>query len=567
MARPWVEVAADPNFQALAPDAQEQARSAYFQQNVLPNIPKDADARAIQLQFDQQTKPKQPTQATPETPQPPSLAMAPVGGAEMLAKGVTGAFASIPAGLAYGGAAVGKAFGADVDPANVQSKVQNYFTYQPQSASGQAGEQQLSNLARPVVEPIARKYGEATQAVSKASPFAGKLMEAAPGALQAASAVLPIAQGVNAARSAVALNAESKALAAAKPSPEAIALDKAKQLGLKTLPSQQGRTAGAIAEGLSGQAKLERSLSKKNAAAVDSAAAQEIGLPTGSRPTREALKPKKAEANLVYDEVAKIGKVQTDDSYRQAVANIDDRTGAGSFAEDTPPAVARLKQIYGGKQEFDSADAVTKVRQLRADAGKNIKAPNAPEQNALGYVQRNLAEILDDQMERAAQASGNADLVSRYRAARVQLAKIHSVEDAIRGQNISAKALSQQQKRGVKLSGKLKDIADSYDSFDRVLQDPSKIRDSGPLGVVDYMVGAGAALHNPLLATAALSRPIVRGVLASDRYQGIKRGPAGPVPKAPSNPLSPRVPLGAVGRGNGSRQETESRLGVIGARR
>jgi len=465
----------------------------------------------------------------------PSLAMAPVGGAEMLAKRVTGAFASIPAGLAYGGAAIGKAFGADVDPANVQSGVQNYLTYQPQTESGQAGEQALSNLTRPIIEPIQKKYADATAAVSETSPFAGELLKAAPGALQAASAVVPLAAGANVVRAAVATNAETKALADASraANPEQMALDRAKQLGIKTLPSQQGRTAGTLAEGLSGQAKLERSLSKQNATAVDTAAAQEIGLPAGSRPTAEAIKPKKAEANRVYDEVAKIGQVQTDDAYRQAVTSIDDRTGAGSFAEDTPPAVARLKQIYGAKKAFDSADAVAKVRQLRADAGKNIKALNAPEQNALGYVQRKLADILDDQMERSAQAQGNVDLVSRYRSARVQLAKIHSVEDAIRGQNISAKALSQQQNRGVPLSGKLKDIADSYDSFDRVLQDPSKIRDSGPLSVVDYMVGAGASLHNPLLATAALSRPLVRAYLASDRYHGVKRGPAGPLSQPP----------------------------------
>lgn len=57
MARPWAEVVVDPNFKALAPDAQEQARNAYFQQNVLPNIPGDANASAIRLKFDQQTKP------------------------------------------------------------------------------------------------------------------------------------------------------------------------------------------------------------------------------------------------------------------------------------------------------------------------------------------------------------------------------------------------------------------------------------------------------------------------------------------------------------------------------
>lgn len=132
----------------------------------------------------------------------PSLAMAPVGGAELLGKFVTGAVASIPAAAAYGGAAVGKAFGANVDPADLQSRVQNYFTYQPKSDSGKAGEQTIANAARPVVEPLARKYGEATQAVAAKSPFAGELMKAAPGAFQAAGAIVPAVAGVRAAATA-----------------------------------------------------------------------------------------------------------------------------------------------------------------------------------------------------------------------------------------------------------------------------------------------------------------------------------------------------------------------------
>lgn len=480
----------------------------------------------------------QPAQAPAATA--PSLAAAPVGGAEMLMKLGTGVLASIPAGLAYGGAAVGKALGADVNPGAVQSRVQNYFTYQPLSDSAKSGGQALQNITQPIVAPIVRAADRTATAVGKVSPTAETYLREAPAAFQAASAVVPLASGARALEGAAATNAETKAIAAARnPTPEEMAITKAQGLGLKLLPSQQGRTAGAIAEGLSGQAKLERTLSKQNAVAVDAAAAEEIGLPKGARPTPEAIAAKKTEASRVYGEVAKLGPVTTDETYRKAIASIDDRSGSGSFAEDTPQAVTRLKEIYSGKASFDSADAVAKVRQLRADASKNLKALNAPEQNALGYAQRRLADVLDDQMERGAQKAGNADLVSRYKAARVQLAKIHTVEDAIRGQNVSAKALAQQQKRGVPLSGKLKDIADTYNSFDRVLQDVSKIRDSGPLGVVDYMVGAGAAIHNPLLATAALSRPLIRAGLASDTYQGIKRSPARAVPQTPRNALSP----------------------------
>lgn len=480
-------------------------------------------------------------------PQEPSLAMAPVGGAEMLMRRATGVLASIPAGVAYGGAALGKALGANVEPRNVQSQVQEYLTYDPISASGKAGERTLQAATQPIIRPIAKYADKAATAVGKVSPVAETMLREAPYAAQAASAIVPIYTGIQATKNAVAMNRETQAMAdmtrAVHPTPEQAAIDKAQQLGLKLLPSQQERSAGALAEGLTGQAKLERTLSKQNAEVVDAAAAEEVGI--SGRLTRKALAAKKAEASRAYGEVAKIGKVSTDDEWRQAISEIDNRTGAASFAEDTPAAVTRLKEIYGNKDVFDAADAVSKVRQLRADASRNIKALNAPEQNALGYAQRKVADAIDDQLERAAQATGNDSLVSNYIAGRQQLAKIHSVEDAMRGQNVSAKALYQQLQRKVPLSGKLRTIAESYGSFDRVLQDVSKLRNTGPLDVVDYLVGAGAAVHNPLLATAALSRPAIRAALASDWYQGLQRSPVGPVPPPAPNALAPAAGVAA----------------------
>ncbi len=48
MAKPWAEVAASPQYQALSPEQQEQARSQYFEQVVLPRVPagREQDARA-----------------------------------------------------------------------------------------------------------------------------------------------------------------------------------------------------------------------------------------------------------------------------------------------------------------------------------------------------------------------------------------------------------------------------------------------------------------------------------------------------------------------------------------
>lgn len=457
-----------------------------------------------------------PAVAGPEQPEDPSLLMAPVGGAEMLAKRITGAVAAIPAGVAYGGAALGKAVGADVNPAQVQERTQNYFTYQPQTASGQAGERQLSALTAPITRPIAQKLDQAASAVGRVSPTAETFMREAPGAFQAATGVMPLIAGARALATAKPVQA---AEVAAAPSERDIAAQSAKEAGYKLTPEQEGRKVGEVLQGLSGSAKLERSLSKHNATITDNLAKNDIGIPEGQPLNAATIAQKRSEANAAYGEVGKIGRVTTDDTFRKNVAAIGDRSGAASFPEDTPAGITNLKGIYGNKIAFDAKDAVAKVRQLRADASKNLKALNAPEQNALGAAQKQLAEALDDQLERAAQTAGQPDVLAKYRSARVQLARIHSIEDALEGTNVSAKALHQQQERGVPLSGGLKTIADTYASFDRSLQDISKIRDSGPLGVVDLFVGAGGATASPALAAAVLARPAIRAALASKAYQ------------------------------------------------
>ena len=447
----------------------------------------------------------------------------------------TGMLAAPVAGVAGIGTMAGRMLGfTDAQPADVVENVQNAMTFQPRTQAGQSmagaityplrklaeagdvvGDQANAPRSAPRISAAAANLGldpmQDTRASQGERAVTGALANTA---VQALPSLLTRGRA-SPARSAEAPRAAPKAVL----TPEQTAVSTAKEAGFKLLPSQEGKTVGALAEGLTGQAKLERSLSKQNAKVVDRIAAEEIGLPKGTPVTRAAIEAKRKEASQPYREVSKLGQVKVDQTFRQEVQNIGDRSGAASFAEDTPAGIANLKGIYGAKEGFAAADAVAKVRQLRADATSNLKARNAPEQNAMGQAQRQLAEAIDNQLERHAAALGMDDLVGRYRAARVQLAKLHTVENALRGTNVSAKVLAQQQRRGVPLSGGLKTIADTFDSFDRVLQDVSKIRDGGPLGVVDYLIGAGASFSNPALAAAALTRPIVRAGLASDRYQ------------------------------------------------
>lgn len=56
MAKKWVEVAASPEFNALEPQQQEEARQQYWREVVAPNVPQD-QLQAVQSEFDADTKP------------------------------------------------------------------------------------------------------------------------------------------------------------------------------------------------------------------------------------------------------------------------------------------------------------------------------------------------------------------------------------------------------------------------------------------------------------------------------------------------------------------------------
>jgi hypothetical protein len=511
MPRPWTEVTADPSFQALPPAQQEAARNAYFQQNVLPNIPTGTNAGAIRLKFDQQTVPRAVSNPVAKPiPTPSDLVSASASSflQHPLTTGV-GALENVLGSVTRGAGSVADAVtGADPGAHD--------WAYQPRT---EAGQQQAGILAG-----NAAQIGHAYDTTFGTGPLAQTLKERLP---EAANAVGTVAG----------LRAPVEGLTSAIADPRIVTPEVAQATGagFKLTPEQAnaGITARAV-QSLSGSAKLERSLSKQNAPIANTLAKDEIGVPQDQPLNASTLKQAKAAPNAIYDAVSKLGDVPVDAQFTADVANIANRTGAGSFGFDVPGSVDRLKTGYGGLQSFDAGDAVSKVRQLRSDASRNIKAQD-PEQNALGYAQRQVGAALEGQLERyvgrLTQIPGSGvppDLLSQFRDARMQLAKIHSVEDALDGSNVSPKALAKQQDRGVPLSGNLETIANAYQNFGRSFQDVSSLRDSGPFGVLDLGYGAAAGLAHPAAATAVLARPAARAVLASGPYQrlGIQGVPA-----------------------------------------
>lgn len=395
------------------------------------------------------------------------------------------------------------------------------YTYQPRTESGKAQLGLLGAAVSPITEsgtdialaPLFAGESRAFAGPGKIAPNAGRNSPGAPRVParpgQVADAVAPRAEGA-----APAVPQRAAGLEAVS---QIDPVKRARDAGFTLKPSEAGAKAGAVVEGLTGSAKLETSLVRKNQKLTNKLVREEFGLPEGPI-TRAVINQKKAPHNAVYQQVSKLGEVPVGDEFRAEIAAIG-RTPGKSFQKDINKSVEELKSAYVDEQKFDAADAVLKVRELRFKAGKNIGSRD-PAQQELGYAQRAIAEAIDNQLQRHATALGKTDLVSRYRNARQELAKLHSLEIAARGGEVSAPILAKQLERGVPLSGNLRTIAEVANDFPNVMREGRKVKGGTPVNMAETFVGLGgaAAVHPAMLATIA-ARPITRALLSSKRYQ------------------------------------------------
>lgn len=359
--------------------------------------------------------------------------------------------------------------------------VRNAVTYQPRTQAGKAGLNYLGALA----SPLTGLMNMPIQALQNSGhPI---LAQTARAAEDVAPFALPELRGAK-------LSAE---------------VQQATDAGLRLTPQQAGGALGRMVQSLAGSAKLERALSLKNAPVVNKLAAEAIGTPDLSDAAIDAAK---GQANAVYDQAATSGTVALKPSDFSSVKT------AGTLKHAD---VQALQDHFSNMGTIDANDLIADMRQLRAEGPKNIRAPNAPAQNALGWAQKAAADGLEKALDRHLQGLGAQSPIdiADFRNARQQLAKIHSVQDAMEGPNVSARALNKQLDRGVPLSGNLRTIANAYGNFDRSLQDVSKIRDSGPFGALDTSLLGLAGRAHPGVLAATIAKPFARSALASKAYQ------------------------------------------------
>lgn len=423
------------------------------------------------------------------------------------------------------------------------------LTYVPRSELGlERSEQAARGLSE--LTPLAGLPGEVA-ALSSGARLAGRDLRTA------GSAALDANREFNTART---LATEAKAAKqAALEAPKQVGRQAAREAGYMLTPTEAG--AGKTArttEGLSGEPRLAKAASEKNAEVTNTLIRKDVQLPDDVPLSREALASKRREAGAAYAAIKDVGDIKNDAQYMAALDKVAEGydTAAKSFPHRSENPFK--KTLEGLKQETVSASsAIEEVKLLRNDADKAFRNGD----KALGKAYRDAANALDDSIDRhlTRLAASNkrpelASAVQKYRDARRLIAKTYVADKAVNDTtgNVNAAVYARELKRGTKLDGNALTVAKFAQQFPRLAQPVEKVGNTGAT-IADAALG--------LLGKEALllgARPLARKALLSETVQDRmvpKRKPQAPPPEPPltaeqspfppqDGPEGPASPLG-----------------------
>lgn len=290
-------------------------------------------------------------------------------------------------------------------------------------------------------------------------------------------------------------------------------------------------------ESVGGKVATQQTASLRNQSVTDALVRRELGLPSDTPLTPDAYSAVRNQAGQVYEQLRNHPfPIAADKQYTSTLDAIQQsRATSGDFGPITrndriDATIAALRQPM-----IEPSDAVTVIKQLRADANTNLGAlTNDPDRKALGYVQKRAAGALEDLVsrnlanaEKIAPGQGYGDLASRFAQARTLIAKSVNAEKATEATtgHVDARKLGAMLQSGKPLSGGLETAAEFGRTFDKAAQLPEKMGSpvSATQALASVLLGmAGQGyLGGPGIAAAALplARPLARALMMSKPYQ------------------------------------------------
>jgi hypothetical protein len=300
------------------------------------------------------------------------------------------------------------------------------------------------------------------------------------------------------------------------------AAQEALSAGYALPPSQVNPTTfNRTLEGISGKIATGQAASVKNQKVTQELAAKAVGL------TPEELGPAslatiRKDMGNVYEAVKQAGgTIKTDKAFSDELmaATAEARSLASELPEIADTAAVKLADSLAGKEEFSARSAIDAIKKLRRDSTVLYKSDD-PEKVALAAAKKEIANAMEDLVERNLEQKGMPDLMKQFREARTLIAKTHSLEAAMKddGTVVAAKLAKQLGRKP--LTGELAQIAKANQSFPKATQDMTgqSTLPISPLDVFSTVLG-GSLGGIPGAGMAAASRPLARGLLLSGAYQ------------------------------------------------
>lgn len=339
-------------------------------------------------------------------------------------------------------------------------------------------------------------------------------------------------------------NAVGNALRGPEQSPElADAIQKARDAGYVIPPSQANPTLlNRVLEGFAGKVQTAQKASGINADVTNSLVGKEIGLPDGTTISPEALDALRAKAGEAYAAVAGSGKFNAAGANLPKSANVqkgyDNLTLAPKAEVDAMDLVNAWKQAnadknayytaYGRDAQPDTlkkataaaanADAIHDFLRTQIGAQEGQTTDQLLAQVASGKL--SVADLLKKTLASNARANGAPGAMDSLDAARRQIAKTYSVENALNPVTgtVDARNLANQLAKGKPLTGGLKDAADFAGRFPKAAQTPEQIGSQPGVSPLDFMTSA--ITPDKLLSTVTLgARPLARKLILSPVVQ------------------------------------------------
>jgi hypothetical protein len=223
-------------------------------------------------------------------------------------------------------------------------------------------------------------------------------------------------------------------------------------------------------EQVAGKTELQQIAAARNQQVTDRLSRRALGLAEDAELTPASMEAVRRDAaTRGYDPVANVGKIPVDNDYLLAMQNIEQKfTGAArSFPGAVPNDVRRIIN-ENLVNDFDSADAIARIRSLRQDASAAYRRGD----DNIGQANNAVAKALEDQIERNLTSMGKpgAKMLGDFRAARKQMAISHTLEEAMREGtgSVDARKLAAALNRGAPLTGDLRTAANFASAFPNV---------------------------------------------------------------------------------------------------